>query len=1074
MIADRSIAEVLEKSVIEDVIGEFVELKKSGSVYQGLSPFSNERTPSFNVVPKKNIFKCFSSGKGGNVVTFLMEHKGMNFPEAMHWLAAKYNVILEEDGDYESNDEKKKERLTKKENISKLLRASQKAFKEALKSDDDATQYLLKRGITEDDIVEWQLGFGGREWDWLTKKVTDSALWSEGVEIGLLFHKNKTVDAYRNRITIPISDKFGNIIGFGGRIISDDKPKYINPRESDIYVKESVLFGLEKAMKSIKSEAKAYISEGYFDIISLHRAGVINSVAAGGTAIGEKHINELRKCGAQKIAVFTDGDDAGIKGALRAIPLIFSAGLSPVIVQMPDGKDPDDLVKEGMGKDDFNALEKDGILWMFDYLYADGDDVVRATEAVAQISAILIHSKQQMRRDFYINSIAKQYTGISKSVFIAELNRLEKEIASKASKNTSGIEETPENGVHIPSSADRSFYDKYGFYEHKGAYEFYDKGGFMRGTNFIIQPLFHINNMKDDKRLMELIRPDRRSVVEVPSVSMVSMSMFMNALVCTPGNYTFLAGMTTHHFRQLMLFLGEEMPVAKPLITLGMQPEGFFAFADGIVDGYKFTFVDDYGIVMHIDNYKDAEGIEHSENLHYFLPAYSKMYKNVRADEDEYENERRFKHVQSRITLKRYFELFSTAFGREKSIIGLSFMIAACFRDLFITKYNSFPLLYAYGEKGSGKSEYLRFIQNFFYVNQDPFMLNAGTEVGFFRRLARVRNVCNFFDEFTDNVDEGRFQALKSSWNGVGREKGVMSRDNRTEISKVHSAVMVGGQYLSNRDDGSLPSRSIILPFSKQERTQETIEAFLELKKEIEHGLNSLVIDIIRFRNDIKSQIEKEFQGIKMKLRDDFLGEGVMDRCIDNYAMILAPVKILHRHLPLPFTYDELYAKSLEGIKRETQIMSQSEDVGSFWQIIEDLIENKELIENNDYKFFKPPHVALDGEQWSNHGHDEVFVIRYNRAHGVYQKEFKKRYSGGNANDATSLQQALKSRDYFIGTIGSFRFNAKVTSVFAFNYTKMQGIGISLKTEFGEKKDTMISQPELTSTGSIENDDLPF
>jgi hypothetical protein len=185
-------------------------------------------------------------------------------------------------------------------------------------------------------------------------------------------------------------------------------------------------------------------------------------------------------------------------------------------------------------------------------------------------------------------------------------------------------------------------------------------------------------------------------------------------------------------------------------------------------------------------------------------------------------------------------------------------------------------------------------------------------------------------------------------------------------------------------------------------------------------------------------------------------------------------VKILHRHLPLPFTYDELYAKSLEGIKRETQIMSQSEDVGSFWQIIEDLIENKELIENNDYKFFKPPHVALDGEQWSNHGHDEVFVIRYNRAHGVYQKEFKKRYSGGNANDATSLQQALKSRDYFIGTIGSFRFNAKVTSVFAFNYTKMQGIGISLKTEFGEKKDTMISQPELTSTGSIENDDLPF
>ncbi|HEX2394003.1 MAG TPA: DNA primase, partial [Bacteroidales bacterium] len=348
MIDRATIDRIFNAADIVEVIGEFVSLKKAGQNYRGLSPFKNEKTPSFFVSPAKGIFKCFSTGKGGNVVTFLMENDKLTYPEALRYLAKKYNIEIIE------KEETIQELQIKNERES-LLAVNQFAcqhFMDTLYTQEGKAiglSYFSERGFREDIIHKFQLGYSREEKNAFTRTAIDKSYKLEFlIKTGLTIQRdNYTIDRFHGRVMFPIHGLTGQVLGFGGRVMkSDDKTaKYINSPESEIYHKSDILYGLYFARQSILKNDKCYLVEGYTDVISMHQAGIENVVASSGTSLTQNQIRLIKRF-THNVTVLYDGDEAGIKASLRGIDLLLEEGLNVRVVLLPDGEDPDSYARK--------------------------------------------------------------------------------------------------------------------------------------------------------------------------------------------------------------------------------------------------------------------------------------------------------------------------------------------------------------------------------------------------------------------------------------------------------------------------------------------------------------------------------------------------------------------------------------------------------------------------------------------------------------------------------------------------------------------------------------------------------
>ncbi|HTD42244.1 MAG TPA: DNA primase, partial [Mucilaginibacter sp.] len=349
MITKTTIDRIMEAIDIVEVVGEFVQLKKRGANYVGLSPFSNERTPSFTVSPAKGIFKDFSSGKGGSAVTFLMELEKFTYPEALKWLANKYSIEVEETVEAFENKEEENHR----ESLMIVSAYAAKFFHESLLESDEGQSiglsYFKERGFSNDTIKKFELGYSPDQWEAFSAKAIKEGYQEEFlVESGLSVKRdNGTLyDRYRGRVMFPIHGFTGRVIAFGGRTLKTDKnvPKYVNSPESEIYHKSNVLYGLYFAKKAIRDEDNCYLVEGYADVLSVHQAGIENVVASSGTSLTVEQIRTLSKL-TQNITILYDGDSAGIKAAIRGLDIVIEQGLNVNVVLFPDGHDPDSYVR---------------------------------------------------------------------------------------------------------------------------------------------------------------------------------------------------------------------------------------------------------------------------------------------------------------------------------------------------------------------------------------------------------------------------------------------------------------------------------------------------------------------------------------------------------------------------------------------------------------------------------------------------------------------------------------------------------------------------------------------------------
>ena len=429
MIDQETIQRIMDAARIEEVIGDFVSLKKRGANHIGCCPFHNEKTPSFYVSPSKGIFKCFGCGEAGDVVAFLKKHEHFTYPEALRWLAQKYHIEIQE----EEQTEEQKERQNERDALFHVSDFAQKYFADLLYNDEMGRavglSYFHGRGLSDEVIKNFGLGYCLDEWSNFTEHARKNGYSDTVLEkTGLTIFKEDTKKAYdrfRGRVMFPIYSISGRVLGFSGRVLSSEKQaaKYVNSPDSDIYNKSKILYGLYQARSAISKANKCYLVEGNIDVISMHQSGVENTVASCGTSLTTEQIRLIKRY-TPNVTVLYDGDSAGIKAALRAVNLLFAEGMHVRCVLFPDGEDPDSYAQKygSTALQEYLASHEDNFVMFKTRVLLDGvkNDPIRKAELVKETVNTIALVPDLLERTEYVAQCA-HLLGVPEEALASEL-----------------------------------------------------------------------------------------------------------------------------------------------------------------------------------------------------------------------------------------------------------------------------------------------------------------------------------------------------------------------------------------------------------------------------------------------------------------------------------------------------------------------------------------------------------------------------------------------------------------------------------------------------------------------------
>ncbi|MCX6305497.1 MAG: hypothetical protein NT040_11065 [Bacteroidetes bacterium] len=649
-----------------------------------------------------------------------------------------------------------------------------------------------------------------------------------------------------------------------------------------------------------------------------------------------------------------------------------------------------------------------------------GDNIILKGDAINEICVELNELNNGPQSDLIISYLSKKYK-VSKKTFNDNCKKLLD--ASRRPKFDRG----PKLMTDYDEDEETDPTKKQGWFIRNNCYWFHSKEGMpVKGSNFIITPLFHIYSKTDNKRLVRITNDEGFSkIIDIPSQKFISVEMFQ-AYVYGEGNFIWSGGKP--HFMKILQHISKSFPVCNELKTLGWQREGFYAFANGIYNG-TWQPVDDFGITTH-------------KGENYFSPAFSSVYKGVREDDDEYENDRYFVYNLSPVTFKEWSTLMTDVYGKN-AVIAVSYAIASIFRDLIYEKYKIFPHLFLFGEKQSGKSQLAWSLSNLFFHNLPAFNLNSGTHVGLSRKGSRVKNCIVWTDEYSNDIDPRRFQLLKAAYDGVGHEKGKMTQDSRTSVTKINAAFCISGQYLPTIDDNSLLTRSCLLSFIKKQYSDWEMQRYDELKKIEVEGISSLVCKILDYRPRMEAHFAVTFSEIQEKLKSEMIHEKLQfdERLVRNYSCLLAPIKILTTGddpLELSFTYETMWAQVKHDIAQLSKQIASSESISGFWKMVEFLLDEGKIQNNVDFLIKSVPSLSVtnkdgDDEHKKFNPPEKCLFIRFSRVHPLYMEKHRQQ-TGKNGVDLVSILHYLKNHKSYVGNASAVRFDTSNTSAFVFKY----------------------------------------
>lgn len=912
MIPKTIIEKILDAAHIEDVVGEFLPLQKRGTVYRALCPFHQEKTPSFTVTPNRSMFYCFGCHKGGNVITFLMEHENMTYPEAVRWLGRKYGIEVEE---REETIDEKQQRL-KRESLLIVNTAVHKHYREVFLRYKPAQDYAYRRwGQKYCDEIE--IGFAPID----GKALAHLPLQKEFLqELGLI--NPQGYDFFQNRIVIPIKDRYQHIIGFTARVMDDSQPKYLNSKESLLYSKRSTVFGLDVAWRAAGKAGQMYLVEGAPDCMRLHAIGVQNAVADLGSAWTVEQF-QLIKRAANKVCFIPDNDPlkggadygTGIEAVMKAGKLATEQHLTVSVKEITtteEGKkeDPDTYFKN---QTLFKAVEEeDFILWLAAKLFETSGNTEQKSDAVKRIAHLLSFIDDDTKLTMFIDALTKYHRG--------------KLFWQKAIENERTRRDSPKED-------DIDLNRQYGFWIDRGKYfSTTEKGGVLEWSNFTLTPLFHIKDPLMAKRLYLLTNElGVKEIVEMEQEDLISLQKFRQKLESL-GNFIWKA--SEKELIKLKSFLYEKTETAAQIKQLGWNKKGFFAFGNGIFDGRQFHEVNEYGIV-HL-----------GEKGNFYLPALSRIYKE---NTDYFRFERQFVHFNfSMISLRDFTRQLFLVFG-DNGKIGFCFYLATLFRDIITLTTRSFPILDLFGPKGSGKSELGHTLMSFFVIDNIPPNIQNSTIPALNDTVAAAANALVHIDEYKNGIDTAKIEFIKGLWDGTGRTRMNMATDKKKETTAVDAGVIISGQEMPTADI-ALFSRLIFLLFPKSNFTASEKANYQQLLQIRSKGLSHLTLQLLAHRDKFGQCFYDQYRQTLDDVNSRLTSHTIIDRIVQNWVIPLTSFRCLEGKLDTTLSYKELLEITVEGIVHQNMECKTNDELGSFWRMVQFLNSEGEINEDADFK----------------------------------------------------------------------------------------------------------------------------
>jgi len=1056
MITKSSIEQILQIDLLA-LIGKEVKLTPSGANHKGCCPFHHEKSASFMVNPAKGLYKCFGCGESGNnPIRFAMDYFKMDFVRAVEHLAAAYNIELQYEKNFNREAyEQQKTMLQKQREALAFAQPhyAQQLLAELANTQHPVTQYLTQRGITEAEVNQWQLGWAGTGWNELTPTIINQHNnYDGGILTGLIKRgQTNNYDGLRSRITIPLYNEQQELVGIAGRYLMVDGAdagkefaKYINPpgttnnHEPAIYQKSTFLFGIDKAMRHIIANKHAYLVEGYFAVIAMHKHGHANTVSSSGTALTIDQVNRLSKF-TNRVTIFGDNDTpkstadgryqaSGIMAVRKNLRLLLEQGLK-VVVMFSEvvGQDPDDYLQQYPVSNTPTTLPQanDAVLWEAQQIMADaGTDTFEIGRAKNLILELLALIPDEVVRQEYFEDLKKKY-------------KLSAEHKKRLHSHTEAVEEKREaikerSTWSFPKGVDESDVYKNGFYQlleplnpNTGYWFATDGGSYSQATNFVVTPLYHIYSDTNNRRMIVVNNGFYEKTLEVDSTRLISVDSFIGS-VYKEGNFLPQASFTKIHLMKILNSLGDKFPLTFEMDKLGWQSEGFFAFNNKV---YIPGTGGNTGSLMNYNEY----GVVKVNDQYYLSPSIGVQNTQSRDEESIYENDKYLTFKEATITFERWAELMVKVYA-QNGWVTIPFVLATIFRDI-IMKFCKIPHLYAYGPIQSGKSEFGESVSNFFFSGKDasgelykPMNLNAGTIYAFYNRYERFKNCPNALNEFDENsVEDEIFRAIKQSFDGEGREKGIKEK-GRAKTMKINSTTVLMGQYLGTKDDNSVISRSIPLAFSRN-RTEEQYEYYPELKRLEKEGLSGILCQLLDMRWKVVAEFENIYSRNKKSILETCKQQGLvpMVRLLNNISCMVSMVDIATAcGFKLPYTLPEFTAFGVKLLTDLCGLVQRTSGISEFWQMVEYLVDRGLIIDRQDYDVVTVTEIDVErqGKEVVKKTFTiptKVLLVRMNTVHKLYQKEYTTMHRKP-AIDQETMMLYMREQSYYLGKKLAHRF----------------------------------------------------
>ncbi len=980
MIEKRYIDDIMERVDLAEVASGYgISLKATGHHLFGLCPFHQERTPSFSINTGKNLWYCHGCGKGGNVITFVMEMENISFPQAVRKLMREKLGQTLPDEAMQSTPEEEAE-YKKLEAMRIINERLCTFFFEQLQTDNDnakaAKSYMLGRW-DEKYCEEQRIGYAPDDWSSVADFAGKAGLSIElMLEMGILKKSEKTGSLYcmfRNRLMIPIRDRYGNIEGFIARALDDKSEcKYVNSSDSELYHKSQSVFGIDGAVTKARTAGKLYLVEGAPDVMRLQSLGIPNAIASLGGSWTEKQFRKLKDHSLQDctLCFIPDSDvpknvgqlGAGFKNVLRNGELAMRQGFTVSVMEIPNDLsaeqprkiDPDEFFRD---KADLAKLtEREFLLWAFGKRLGLCATAEEKQKLIKETCELLVLIKNDAVQDRYVAGLAKMDG--NKTIWRQTLNtvkaRTQKQIAVK------GVED------------DADTLAEYGFLIRQGCYYGLDKkGNEVQWSNFTLKPLFHIKDDLRPVRLFEIRNNDpgsKSETVELDMDAFTSAKQLRKKLLGI-GNYTWLAG--EEALIKLQRYLAKVTETAVEVKQLGWQRKGFFCFCNGAQEDGRWHPVDVMGIV------RLKVGI-------FYLPAMSELYRD---STELFTNERRFRHrSSSAITLHEYLSKIVEVFG-DNAKVGICFYLATLFRDIILSKTRFFPLLNIFGPKGSGKTELAETLMSFFTTGNEPQNIETSTLPALADCVAGVSNALVHIDEYKNGIDIKKVEWLKDLWGAIGRSRMNMDKDKKREQARVDSGVIITGQEMATADI-ALFSRLIYLTYERQHHTEEERARFADLLRFRQMGATHITLEILGYRDRFRERFENAWKKAETDVSFRLKGREVIDRIERNWLVPLAACIALEGDLQLPFCYGELLRICTDGIIRQNDLCARTDEISCFWTIISSAHQKGRFMHGQDYliksKGKLKTNIIKDGITFSPQR--TILMIRKNISLAIYQE----------------------------------------------------------------------------------------